>query len=149
MAAGNFTVLNIAKKKLVDGTFDLDTHTWKAALVTSAQALSETFAGTSTDARYSDLAAEVANGNGYTTGGATLSGVSLTRTTGTVTFTTSAPSWPSSTFTAKYIVVYSNTDTNKGILGFMDLDTGNASGVSPSNGTLTVTWNASGMFTIS
>ncbi|MGU3456560.1 hypothetical protein ACLBV5_09625 [Brevundimonas sp. M1A4_2e] len=148
MAAGTFTVLDIAKKKLVDGTFDLDTHTFKAALVTNVQALAASFAGTSTDGRYADLTAQVASGNGYTTGGATLTGVTLNRSGATVTFTSSAPSWSNATFTAKYVVVYDDSDANKGILGFMDLETGNGSGVSPSNGTLTVNWNASGMFTL-
>lgn len=32
MAAGAWTVFNIAKKKLADGTFDLDTNTFKMAL---------------------------------------------------------------------------------------------------------------------
>lgn len=47
MAAGPFTVLDIAKLKLLDGTCDLDTHVFKMALTTSAQALDATFAGTS------------------------------------------------------------------------------------------------------
>lgn len=163
MAAGSFTLLNLGKLKLVDGTFDLDGHVWKAALTTAAWTSGAafppvaTFVGTSGAGRYSDLATagasnanvQVANGNGYTTAGATLSGISLSQNAGVVTFTSAPVSWSSATFDAKYIVIYSDTATNKDILGYMDLNTATTSAVvSPSNGTLTVTWNASGMFTL-
>ena len=36
MAAGPFTVFNIAKLKLLNGIHDLDTHVYKMALVTSS-----------------------------------------------------------------------------------------------------------------
>lgn len=147
MAAGPFTVFNIAKLKLLNGTHDLDTHTFKMALVTSAQAIDATFAGTSTDARYSDLSAQVANGNGYTTGGKTLT-MSVTRSTGTVTVDCDDQSWTSATFSAKYAVIYNDTATNKDLLGFVDLETGVGTGLSPSNGTLSITINASGLFTL-
>lgn len=145
MAAGNFIVLNIAKKKLADGTFDLDTHTFKAALGGSGQSLDATFAGSSTDARYADLTAEV-TGTGYTAGGVTLTSVTWTRTTGTIAWTSAAPAWTTATFTAKYLVIYDSTNTNKDILGIMELESGST--VSPSAGTLTVNPNASGWFTL-
>ncbi len=113
-------------------------------------------AGTTTDT-YSELNGtgfQVANGNGYTTGGATLSGVSLSavanaRTVDRIKFTSSAVSWSSATFDAKWIVVYSDTATSKDIVGYMDLNTASSGAVvSPSNGTLTVTWHANGMFTL-
>lgn len=149
MAAGSFTVLNTAKLKIVNGTIALGSHAFKAALFTSSLSISATFTGTSTNAQYGDLSNEVANGNGYLTGGATLSSVSLTGSTGTVTFTSAAPSWSSATFTAKYLVIYDNTNANKDIVGFMDLDTGAPSGDSATAGTFTVNPNASGWFTIS
>lgn len=149
MAAGTFTILNKAKQKLVDGTMDLDSHTFNAALATNAWSPSATYVGTSTNAQYSDVgAAEVANGNGYTTGGKALTGVALSTATGTVTWTSSAPSWSASTFSAKYLIIYDFTATNKDILGYMDLETTVGTGVSPSNGTLTVNPNASGWFTL-
>lgn len=148
MAAGTFTVLNKAKKKLTDGTFDLDTHTWKVALCTSTFTPTAAFAGTSTDARYSDITGEVANGNGYTTGGATLASVTLVESSGTVTFDAADVVWTGATFAAKWAVIYNNTDANKGILGYVDLETSVGSGLSPSNGTLTVAWNAAGIFTV-
>lgn len=145
MAAGNWIVFNIAKKKLADGTFDLDSQTFKMALTTSAQALDATFAGTSTDCRYADLTAEVASGGGYTTGGKTLT-ATWTRATGTITFNVDSQAWTSSTITAKYAVIYLTTG-NADLLCVVDLDTGGGS-VSTTAGTLTITINASGVFTL-
>lgn len=146
MASGTATVFNEAKRKLINGTIDLDSNTLKACLTGSAQALSASFNGSSTDARYADLTAEVANGNGYVSGGVTLTGVSVSGETGTVTFTTNPASWSSATFTAKYIVIYSDSATNKDLICYMELESGST--VSPSNGTLTVNPSASGWFTL-
>ena len=145
MAAGSWIVFNIAKKKLADGTFDLNSQTFKMALTTSAQALDATFAGGSTDCRYADLTAEVASGGGYTTGGKTLT-ATWTRATGTITFDVDDQAWTSSTITAKYAVIYLTTG-NADLLCVVDLDTGGGS-VSTTAGTLTITINASGVFTL-
>lgn len=150
MAVGSFTVINIAKKKIGDGTLDLDTHTFKVALCGSAQTIDATFAGTSTDGRYADLTAELPTANGYTATGATLGSVTWTRSTGTVTFDAADTSWTlTGSITYKYGVVYDDTATNKDILGFFDVDTSSGSATtSPSAGTHTITWNASGLFTL-
>jgi hypothetical protein len=144
MAAGAWTVFNIAKEKLADGTFDLDTQTFKMALTTASQALAATFAGTSTDCRYADLTNEVANGGGYTTGGKTLT-CTWVRATGTITFDCDDQAWTASTITAKYAVIYAD-NTNDDLLCFCELDT--VGSVSTTAGTLTVTINASGVFTL-
>jgi hypothetical protein len=145
MAAGAWQVFNIAKEKLADGTFDLDTNTFKMALTTDAQALAATFAGTSTNAQYSDLTDEVANGGGYTTGGKTLA-ATWVRSTGTITFDCDDQAWTSSTITAKYAVIYADNAGVDDLLCFCELDTG--PGVSTVSGTLTVAINASGVFTL-
>ena len=145
MAAGNWIVFNIAKKKIGDGTLDLDTQTFKMALCTSVQALDATFAGSSTDCRYADLTAQVAAAGGYTTGGKTLT-ATWVRATGTITWDVDDQAWTSSTITAKYAVIYSDTATNKDLLCVCELDTGGS--VSTTSGTLTVTINASGVFTL-
>lgn len=149
MAVGNFTLFNIAKKKLGDGTIDLDTHTFKIALCGSSQSIDATFAGTSTDARYADLTAQLSTANGYTSGGATLASVTWTRSTGTVTFDAADVSWTltGAGITYKYGVVYDDTATNKDLLGFFDADNSSGSATtSPTAGTHTITWNASGLF---
>lgn len=144
MAAGAWQVFNIAKKKLADGTFDLDGSTFKMALCTDAQTLAATFAGTSTDCRYADLTAQVANGSGYTTGGKTLT-CTWTRSTGTITFDCDDQAWTSSSFTAKYAVIYAD-NTNDDLLCFCELDT--VTSLTTVSGTMTVTINASGVFTL-
>ena len=149
MAAGAFTLFNIAKKKLADGTFDLDTQTFKAALCTSSQVLGATFAGASTDCRYADLTGELTTANGYTAGGVTLASVTWTRSTGTVTFDANDAAWTltGAGVTYKYVVIYAD-NTNDDLLGFVDADTGGGS-ISPAAGSHTIQWNASGLFTLS
>lgn len=149
MAAGSFTLFNIAKKKLADGTFDLDSHTFKAVLTTSSQALSATFAGSSTDCRKADLTNELSTANGYTAGGATLGSVTWNRSTGTVTFDAADTVWTltGGGVTCKYLVIYDDTATNDDLLGFVDLDTGGGS-ISPLAGAFTVAWDASGIFAL-
>lgn len=144
MAAGAWQVFRRAKTKLLNGLFDLDSNTFKMALTTASQALTDDFAGSSTDCRYADLTNEVANGNGYTTGGKTLT-PSLTRSGATVTWDVDDQSWTSSTITAKYAVIYAD-NTNDDLLAFCELDTGGS--VSTTNGTLAVTIHANGVFTL-
>jgi hypothetical protein len=147
MPAGSFTVFDIAKTKLLTGIHDVDTHVFKIALVTSSQTFTAAFAGTSTDARYADITAQVANGAGYTTGGITLTMV-VTRSVATVTVDSSVdPAWTTATITAKWGIVYNDTATNKDMLGFVDLETGGGS-ISSTSGTFQITWNAAGLFTL-
>lgn len=224
MSSGTPGLFIPAKKKLLTAGFNLSSDALKAALCTSAQALSAGFLGSSADARFADLTGEI-SGAGYTAGGLALSGVSLiyyvasaavavagtggttgaqtvTGTTGTGTkftanvtvatgaisavnsvtpgsysvlptdptqepvtgggltgaklniamgrmFTCSALTWSSATFTAKYLVVYDNTATNKDLLLVVDLETTLPSGLSIVGGTLTYTPDAvNGLFTL-
>lgn len=147
MAAGTVTLFRRAQPKIGNEKTDLDTDAFKVALTTSVQAITDDFSGASTDCRYGDLTAEVASGGGYTTGGATLTTVTWTRAAATVTFDADDVSWPASTITAKYAILYDDTAVNKDLIGFVDLDTGGGS-VSTTNGTLLLTWNASGIFTL-
>ena len=144
MPAGSWIVFNRAKLKLANGSLDLDTNPFRMVLTTSSQALDATFVGTSTDCRYSDLTAEVV-GTGYTATGKLLT-ATWTQSTGTITFDVDDQAWTSSTITAKYAVIYAD-NTNDDLLCFVDLETGGGS-VSTTAGTLTVTINASGVFTL-
>lgn len=143
MATGTFTLFNKAKRKIAAGTF-AQTATFKAALTTSAQPLTAAFTGTSGEARYADLTAQVANGNGYVTGGATLTGAAYSGDTGTVRFDADDVVWADSSIEAKYVVVYSGTE----LLGFMELETTRPNGPSSTNGDFKVGWDAvNGLFT--
>ena len=147
MAAGTFTLFNIAKPKLVDGTLDLNSNTFNVALTTTSQALSATFAGSSGEALYADLTAELSTANGYTAGGQALSGVSLTRSTGTVTFDAADISWTlTGSITFRYGVIYAASVTDDPLLGYFEAEEGTS--VTPVAGLLTFQWNASGIFTL-
>jgi hypothetical protein len=97
----------------------------------------------------SSVTNEVANGNGYTTGGVALATKTLGYTAGTnvIKFDADDVSWAASTITARYAVIYDDTpatDATKPLLGYVDF----GADVSTTNGTLTITWDAAGIFTI-
>ena len=73
MAATAFILYNLAKKKMANGTIDLDTNIWRAALATSASN-----ASTATLGVYGSVTGEVTTGNGYTTGGKSLTTITWT-----------------------------------------------------------------------
>jgi hypothetical protein len=77
------------------------THTYKGMLVTSAYTENR-----ATHTKRSDVTGEV-SGTGYTAGGnaVTLS-VAVNNTTNVLTLTIGAVSWPSSTITARKLIVY-------------------------------------------
>lgn len=90
-------LLNLAK-----GNIDLDTDTFKIMLTTSAY---------TPDQDAHDFRNDVTNevtGTGYTAGGATLSGVSVTYDSASnqVRISWTDPTWPTSTITARTAVIY-------------------------------------------
>ena len=94
MAAGPFIVPYLAKLNLVNATDLLaaNTSNFRLALVTSSYT-----PNLSTDELWSSVSAfEIAGGTGYTTGGAPLTGVTLTQSGGVVTFTSAAYVWTAS-----------------------------------------------------
>ena len=96
------------KQEILQG-IHLAADTYKIALFTSAASLdAATAAYSSTN--------EVANGNGYTTGGATLSGFTTgnSGTTAWIDFTTD-PSWSNATITARGALIYNSSRSNKAV----------------------------------
>lgn len=87
---------------VVKGAIDLDTDTFKMILTTSAYTPNQ-----DTHNFRDDVTNEVV-GTGYTAGGATLAGVSVTYDTATneVRISWTDPTWPSSTITARTAVIY-------------------------------------------
>jgi hypothetical protein len=100
------------KSELMSGLHDFDNpggNTFKIALYTSSATL-----GASTTAYSSSD--EVANGNGYTTGGENLTSVSPT-TSGTTAFVDFADvTWSASTITANGALIYNNTNSNRAVV---------------------------------
>lgn len=121
---------------------DLDTDTIKVALVTSSYTPDQ-------DAHdyWDDVSAnEVANGNGYTTGGYTLANKAVAYTAGTNVFNldnTVDPSWANSTITARYAVYYVSTGTpgTSALLCYVDF----GADVSSTNAAFTITIDAAGI----
>lgn len=129
-----------------DGTanavFDLDTDTIKVSAHTNTYSVNQ-----DTHDFWDDATNEVTGGN-YTTGGATLSTVSVSRSTTTVTFDAADVVWSQSGtgFTdARKFVIYRSTGVSGTSRLFSvvtaDGDVGNLSG------DLTLAWNASGIAT--
>jgi hypothetical protein len=121
---------NSFKTELLGGTHDLDTDTIKIALYTSSATL-----GASTTA-YSTTN-EVTGSTGYTAGGNTLSGASITLSGSTAIVDFSDTTWSSATITARGALIYNSSKSDKAIAV---LDFG--SDKSSTNGDFTVVFPA-------
>lgn len=152
MAAGKWKLYDLAKKRLADGTFDMDAaSSWKMALFTSASNANTLSVGTGV---YGDLTNEVANANGYTTGGVALTNPTWNNASGTITFDIDDAVWTASggSITARFAVIYWNATVNsvvKPMLCVCLLDTAPADVTATTGNTLTISINASGVFTLS
>tara|TARA_R110000822_G_scaffold310397_1_gene443035 strand:- start:1224 stop:1661 length:438 start_codon:yes stop_codon:yes gene_type:complete len=142
MAAGDLVVFDESRLALLDGTHDLNNNTFKCMLITNAVTAA---AGDVTPAKadYTEV-----TGTGYTAGGETLTVVPLAEAAGTVTYDFSTnPAWTQNGagFTNAYqAIIYNDTNVGKEALIFIDL----AGPVSLVAGNVSITWNASGVFTL-
>lgn len=106
MPSANFTNL---PRALAKGDIDFDTLTTKVMLVTSA--LSES--NLDTWVNRSDVTNEVANGDGYATGGIaqafTLNALDTTNNLQSVAYTDITNGWTGATFSAAGAIIYKNT----------------------------------------
>lgn len=143
--AGKWKLYNSAKLKIGQGLIDLDSHTFKCALFTSASN-----ANTLTHDELADLTNQVPNGNGYTTGGVTLTGVTWVNSSGTITFDCDEFTWTGSGagFSAAFVVIYDDTTSGDPLLAVCVLDSG-SDVVVPNLENLIITPHASGVFTLS
>lgn len=111
-----FNKYNVVANNKWQGKYVLATDALKVMLTNTAPAV--------TDATYAGISAnEIANGNGYVTGGNALTLVSASQTGGlfkgiytgyTLTATGAIP-------TFRYMVIYDNTATSKDLLGWYDI----------------------------
>ena len=149
MAADAWVVYNKFKQTLGSGAVDMDADTFKVGLY---QSTSNAESAVATIDELADITNEVANGSGYTTGGATLTGVTWTESSGTVTFDFTDPSWTASggSIAARFAVVYDDTATSPADapVGYSLLDNTPADVTTTDGNTLTLQINASGMFTL-
>ena len=133
-APGAWTLVNGAREDILNGTFTVGSG-YKVALVTSASNI-----GPSSSA-FSGVTGEVASGNGYTTGGVSVT-LSQTGTTSVAVFFASNPSWTASGsgITARYAVLYK---TGSDVLCYSLLDSAPADVVVAAGNTLTISSNNS------
>jgi hypothetical protein len=101
MSADAWKLYNKSKEYIGDGTIDLDAGDayFTVVLLTSSYTPALTH-----DAYSSISGSEVANANGYTTGGDILAATTWTESAGTVTFDATDPAWTASggSITARY-----------------------------------------------
>jgi len=138
MAAGSWTFTNGGRTSLIDGTFDIDSDTWKMALFLSTSdigAASTTFAGVTN---------EHAAANGYTAGGASVT-LALSGTTTVKADVSSDPVWTASggSIVARFAVIY---EVAGNVLCYCLLDSTPADVTVTDGNTLTVAAHASGVF---
>lgn len=130
MAAGKWTLPTAALTSLLNGTFDVDTDSYKVALFTSSSNIgagSTTFAGVTN---------QVAQANGYTTGGISVTLNLSGTTTVSVTFATN-PVWTATggSITARFAVLY---EVGGNVLAYCLLDSAPADVTATDGNTLTI-----------
>ena len=140
MAAGAVTFTDATRTSILNGTFDIDTDSWKCALFLSTSnigAASTTYAGVTN---------EHANANGYTTGGIAVT-LTLSGTTSVAVGFSANPVWTAAggSIVARFGVVY---EVAGNVLGYFLLDSTPANVTAVSGETLTVAPHASGFFTL-
>ena len=96
------------KEELLEGTHDLDGHTLKMALYTSSATLGPTTTAYSTT--------NESSGTNYTAGGATISSVTVSKSTSTTYVDFADVSWSSATISdAAGALIYNSSASNKAI----------------------------------
>jgi len=137
-------VYNSFKRDIMNGSIDLDTDTIKIMLTTSSYT-----PNIDTHTKRSDITNEV-SGTGYTAGGATLANKAVTadNTNDRGVFDADDVSWTTSTITARYAVLYKSrggASSADELIMYLDFSTDYTS----TAGTFLITWNASGILTLS
>lgn len=132
MASFNF---NDGIRAIVTGGMDLDTDSFKMLLVTVLPGETEKDGWTDR----ADVTNEVANGNGYTTGGnaCTLTVAATDDANNDVEVTCAAVEWPASTITAVGAIIYKSTGVAANDILLCSIDFSGS--VSSTNDTFTVT----------
>lgn len=140
-AAGAWTLTDSARTKLLNGTFDIDSDTWKMALFLSTSNLSTsstTFAGVTNEVGTTNT--------GYTAGGASIT-LTLSGTTTVKIDIQTDPVWTagSAGLTARFAAIY---EVGGDILCYCLLDSAPADVSVTEGNTLTVAAHTNGVFTL-
>jgi hypothetical protein len=112
----SFNKVNLFVDYLAKGSLNLNSDTIKVMLTNTAPV--------ATNATYSAISSnELASVNGYTTGGATVTGTSVSNSSGTESMAASPTTFTSVTGSMgpfRYVVYYDSTVTNGPIIGWYD-----------------------------
>lgn len=122
--------------------FDWLSDTIKVALLTSSYTVDQ-----NDHMFWSQASSAEVTGTNYSAGGATLANPTLTFTSGTpdvIKFDGDDVTWASSTITARFAIIYDDTQTGKPMLGYVNF----GQDYSSSNGNFTIQWATEGIFTI-
>lgn len=140
--ATSITFYNIFREKLGEKVIDLESDTFKVALCSSSYT-------PDADAHeaYTDLTNEL-SGNGYPSGGASLSTITWTKSGATVTFDADDVVFTASggSIVARYAVLYDDTVSPKDLICYWLLDTTPADVTASDGNTLTLTIDLNGIF---
>ena len=135
-------IYNSFKKKIMDGSIDLDTDTIKVALVTSSYTPDQ-----DSHDFFDDVTNEV-SGTGYSSGGASLANKAVTadNTDNEGVFDADDVTWSTSTITARGAVLYKSTGTasTSALIAYIDFSTDKSS----SAGNFTISWNSEGILNL-
>tara|TARA_R110002126_G_scaffold197957_1_gene345657 strand:- start:76 stop:501 length:426 start_codon:yes stop_codon:yes gene_type:complete len=140
MAASSWTFTNTGRTSLLNGTFDLDTDTFRIALFQSTSDLG------AASVAYADVTNEVATANGYTQNAKSVT-LALSGTTTVTVDETTNPVWTASggSIVARFAAIYK---VSGNVLCYCLLDSAPADVTTTDGNTLTVTISASGLFTL-
>ena len=130
MASGTWTLTNAGRKNLLNGTFDLDSDSWKVALFQSSSNIG------AASTTYAALTNEVAAANGYATGGIAVTLVLTGTTSVAVAFQTN-PVWTATggNIAARTAVLY---EVGGNVLAYCLLDATPADVTATDGNTLTI-----------
>lgn len=129
-------VFNKALENIFSGIVSPESDVFKAILTTGDPVI--------TWEALEDVTNELADGNGYATGGTVVT-IAVLESDGTLTFDSSDPEWdPITCTTPTHIIWYSDTSTGKKLICAKSL----GSAVSVNNNNLTAEVNAAGLFAI-
>ena len=134
------TFYNRFKRNLFSGYADLagsGSHQIKVAL------LSNTYTYNADHNTFGQISSNEVSGTGYTAGGTSLSGFTITQdnTYDLAYFSASSVSWTTASFTARYVVIYDNTLITKDLIMCIDL----GSNLTVNDDTFLINWGTNGV----
>lgn len=121
--------------------FNGNADDWDESSALKVALFTDTYTPSAADTLYSSLSGEVANGSGYTTGGATLANTSFAGTTTNV-FDADDTAWTfSGSKTMRYAVLYDVSSSR--LIGWVDFGSNQTT-----SSVFTIQWHASGIINV-